>query len=250
MQWNTTHSEQLFLFTTSENIYNFLCFRENQIIFKGFAKSHVYTLRNAFISILLKKSNLCAKRKVSRKFGCKAVKFGVLLCTQHAFSIKSMWFQSIQCEFSNFIERYVSQFRKFLLEASLTQNVLMGYIYFGLGLTLTRATHAQRRCQCQIQSHCTILFGTWSWKVLNVFECDKSWFCLLLEVRDRYLCAMQRKYSILGGGSHAKRAAPKSSAPKKNKIRKTEMCRFYTRENGGKGKKIKCIKIHPVLYSP
>ena len=43
----------------------------------------------------------------------------------------------------------------------LTQNCLMGYDNFGLDLTLARTTHTQRMCQCQIQSHSTILFRTW-----------------------------------------------------------------------------------------
>ena len=65
-------------------------------------------------------------------------------------------------------------FQKILSETSLTQNCLIGYIYCGLDFNLSLSTHTLSRCQCQIQSHRAIIFGTWFWKVLNVIEYDRS----------------------------------------------------------------------------
>ena len=90
--------------------------------------------------------------------------------------------------FKKFTYQNSEIFQKLLLGTSLTQNGFMGYIYFGLYLTLEYTMHTWKRRQCQIQAHCAI-FRNW---VLKRSEHDwtwLSWFFPLSEVQDHYLCA-------------------------------------------------------------
>ena len=155
-----------------------------------------YFERYAFVR---KNLNFRVKRKVSRKFGREAAKFGGL-SRAALFSIDSMWFQTIKCASSNFSESHISSFWNFpkvSFKNLPTQIFLMGYIYFGFDLILVCATHTQSRCQYQILSYSTILFGMWFWNVLNVIELDRSWFFPFLDVKDHYLCTTLGKCALI-----------------------------------------------------
>ena len=137
--------------------------------------------------------------------------------------------------------KFSESFWKLILETSLMQNCLMGYIYFGLDLTLARSMHTRRRCQCKIQSHCAIFLGNWLWKVLNVIERDRSLFCPFSYVQDRYLCVTLSKCAVLGDPVVPKEILKKHHRQRRRIKRKTTVFRFNTRYHKGKVKKIKHI---------
>ena len=62
---------------------------------------------------ILKIPNFCVKYKVSRKFFHETAKTVGILLAKREIPINSMWLQSIQCEFPNFLESYVSEFWRF-----------------------------------------------------------------------------------------------------------------------------------------
>ena len=87
---------------------------------------------------ILKIPNFCVKYKVSRKFFHETAKTVGILLAKRDIPINSMWLQSIQCEFPNFLESYVSEFWRFPKEyfRNLPDKNIHGFYLFLLHLIL------------------------------------------------------------------------------------------------------------------
>ena len=179
-------------------------------------KLHIWATHNKFFGLVLTYIN-----EVHRRI--YYIDDNIL--SQYGFNIVNVHFKT----FLKVTYQNSEIFWKFRSETSLTQSCQMGYSYFGLDFTLARATHMRRRYQCQIQSHCAILFGMWFWKFLNVIERDSSLFFPFSHVQDHYLCATLRKYALLSKAVAQNELIQKHHCQRRTSIIKTTMCRFNPR---------------------
>ena len=99
------------------------------------------------------------------------------------FRVRSELFQRSQCHFNEVRVDFITfkkvmyhnfeSYQKFLSETSPSQTCIMGYIYFGLDLTLACTTHTRKRRQCksnQIAQFYSERGSEKFWMCLNVID--------------------------------------------------------------------------------